>query len=774
MISLTHVNTIGGSTASVFGGIADLAHLSVGGREVLYVLSRPDATWLTAYELAPSGALVELGREDLPGLPVAGLEAQLAASTDAALHVAGLAAPPLLSVALDGAGAPAAPRATEFAGPAPASLRALLHTPGGVVYTAASGDDALEAWRVAEDGSLEAIARTPAPEGITALAQAQAGSASFVLAAASGAASVASFAVAADGALRVADTLLAADGPGIADPSAIAAATLAGETYAIVAGAGSSSLTVLRVAADGGLSVADHLVDDRTSRFDNIRHLAVESAGGGTYVAAAGADDGISLFRLLPGGRLLHLAALEEGEETALADISSIALAPAEGGLALFSASASEAAIGWHGVALGPDGSELRAPPEGGALDGGEGDDLLAGGAGRDRLAGGPGADILMDGAGADTLLGGPGADVFVMAWDGAADRIEGYDPAEDRIDLSGWRMFRDAAQLSVTPVAGGSEIRFGAETLLVLTEDGAPLSEEALAALTPQGGTRILPAWFAPLDEDVRPDPPADPTTGPDTLTGGAVADSIRALGGGDVILGGGGDDTLFGNAGSDRAEGEEGNDRLDGGIGADSLYGGAGSDTVTGLEGFDLIDGGADGDYLQGNAGNDTVFGGDGPDTLEGGIGFDSLFGGAGDDRMLGLAGFDTLAGNGGNDLIAGNEGNDVLNGGAGRDTLDGGIGADILDGEDGADIMRGKGGPDLLEGGAGNDTLLGNAWFDTLYGGDGDDRLEGGQQPDMIHGDGGADRLLGGTGGDRLYGGAGPDSLDGGGGKIGRAHV
>ena len=66
------------------------------------------------------------------------------------------------------------------------------------------------------------------------------------------------------------------------------------------------------------------------------------------------------------------------------------------------------------------------------------GDDVVIGGRGADRLAGGRGDDTLVGGPGRDTLIGGKGADTFVFATAGHAgrDRILGFEPGEDRIDL--------------------------------------------------------------------------------------------------------------------------------------------------------------------------------------------------------------------------------------------------------------------------------------------------------------------------------------------------
>lgn len=67
----------------------------------------------------------------------------------------------------------------------------------------------------------------------------------------------------------------------------------------------------------------------------------------------------------------------------------------------------------------------------------------------------------------------------------------------------------------------------------------------------------------------------------GPDHLYGFAGQDKMNGGGGDDRLLGGRGNDYIEGEVGYDRLYGENGNDRLYGGLHADKLYGGAGSDT-------------------------------------------------------------------------------------------------------------------------------------------------------------------------------------------------
>jgi Ca2+-binding RTX toxin-like protein len=80
-------------------------------------------------------------------------------------------------------------------------------------------------------------------------------------------------------------------------------------------------------------------------------------------------------------------------------------------------------------------------------------------------------------------------------------------------------------------------------------------------------------------------PPPPPPPgggtgTSGNDTLTGGASAETINAAGGNDKVAAGGGSDTVNGGAGADTISGDAGDDRIIGGAAADNLTGGVGAD--------------------------------------------------------------------------------------------------------------------------------------------------------------------------------------------------
>ncbi|WP_376093183.1 calcium-binding protein [Roseomonas sp. CCTCC AB2023176] len=177
------------------------------------------------------------------------------------------------------------------------------------------------------------------------------------------------------------------------------------------------------------------------------------SGGNGNDTIRGGADgdqmDGGAGNDLLAGG---------SGDDNVFGDVGDDRLSGGDG---------KDTLVGGTGADTlgGGDGQDLLVGNAGAdRLDGGAGDDILVGGAagpdapdGADILTGGDGNDLLIGnegddrlfgGTGADILYGGTGADRIVLEADGAmdvvqfvtlseaGDRITGFTPGEDRIQL--------------------------------------------------------------------------------------------------------------------------------------------------------------------------------------------------------------------------------------------------------------------------------------------------------------------------------------------------
>lgn len=510
------------------------------------------------------------------------------------------------------------------------------------------------------------------------------------------------------------DHLGVAEGVGLSRPDVLTPVMLDGQGFLLVGAAGSSSLTVFALASDGTMTLTDHRIDDLAMRFDGITALASVVSDGRAYVVAGGRDDGLSLFELLPDGRLVHLQSLAD-PLGGLQNVQTLEIAAIGGKLHIFATAEGAGGI-THAVAdPGPAGTVITGGATAETLTGGDRNDLLSGGAGDDSLQGGAGDDTLLDGHGADRLRGGEGADLFVLSADGARDEILDFDPAADRIDFSAYDGLYAISQLDMVPLYDGVVLRFGSEELVLRSADGAPLGYSDFQSADLLGLARPpAPGPGLELDSQI------SGTIATDVLAGGPGGDLIRGLGAAD---------------------------RLEGLGGADLIYGGAGDDTLYGGTGMDHLDGGAGQDVIYGNSATDQLYGGPGDDLIRGGEGIDYLYGDDGNDQLIGNTAADWLSGGAGHDVLRGSAGQDTLNGDGGDDTLYGGTAAD------------------WLYGGDGDDRLYGSQGRDTLFGGDGDDWLSGATAQDRLDGGAGADRLEGGAGADRLIGGAGNDVLRGG---------
>ena len=482
------------------------------------------------------------------------------------------------------------------------------------------------------------------------------------------------------GALSLRGSLGMQEGLGIQRvPVALRNVELEGHTYVVVASMDSSAqgaaLSVMEVSAEGELIAVDQVLDTLNTRFGRVQGLEIIEYQGRAYVIAAGGDDGISLFTMLPDGRLVHLESIENAAGLGLGSISAMTAVLQGDGIEVILASHGQKGLTQFIISLADQG------------------EVIVGGAGGAVLTGGQGDDILLDGSGSDTLSGGAGRNIFMLQPDGEIDVITDFKAGEDLIDLSLYPMLYTADQVTIRAMAWGARLTVAGEVTEVRSADGEPLSTADIRAALRFESGRV----------------PIVPT---DEMGGGILPEGIFLEGGPgkDTLLGGDGDDSLYGLGGHDLLEGGAGDDTLFGGANADTLLGGDGDDWLYGEDGHDHLEGGAGDDYLDGGSGFDLLIGGLGNDTLKGGSHADTLLGGDGDDWLYGGDGHDSLEGGAGNDYLEGGPGFDTLRGGDGDDTLLGGTQADLLFGGNGDDYLDGGDGFDRLFGGPGNDTLMG----------------------------------------------------------------
>ncbi len=692
-------------------------------------------------------------------------------------------------------------------------------------YTAPQGSNAIIVGQISAAGAmtpLQTVSLGPVVAGrdISALTPVTVAGQTMLVATSAARDEIDIYSVATDGRLTLLTTFGVIDGLWVDAPADMAAVVLDGMTYLVLAGTGSSSLTVLRLDAAGTVAVVDHVIDTLDTRFEGVQAVAGVMVAGRAFVLAGGADDGLNLFALMPDGRLVLVSAMLNAPGLGMTNVTALAAQASGNGIDVFVAG-EDAGITRLRVDLGP----LALPQTGTAgadvLTGGAAGDQLYGGAGADALNGGAARDILSDGEGADTLTGGADADIFVMSADGATDTITDFQLGVDRIDLSEWGRVYDLTGLTWAARATGFALSFGDEMLEVQTADGQALTAANFVAADFFGLwhlTGAVPIGVAP--------PPVNggndlfsATAAADILDGGEGFDTVNYANATEAVI----VDMLVPGAGAGFAAGDVF-------VGIEEVLGSAFSDLIRGTNGNDVLQGMNGNDTLEGRSGNDSLFGGAGRDVLRPGTGASTLNGGnsidtvdyalaiaavqvdlgtgvtagaasghvlqsiehvigsAFGDLLVGAAATGQLYGGAGNDLMYGVGGNDLLSGDDGNDTLLSGVFAEILVGGDGYDVVdfslstqglrlelqntalstgfAAYDGYQTIEGFSGSnfgDTMLGSLAGDHFYGGAGDDVLSGLGGNDLLFGDDGNDTLIGSADAEGLNGGAGFDLVD-----------
>lgn len=577
-----------GAALGLSYGLSDLLVLDIGGRRVLYALSRTEGA-LVEIEVTGDGTLSAVGSLTLAGTFAVGSEPMLTAYSGASgavsLAVSGLSVSPgqTVSLAPDGAIGSETPMANAGVLVAPVSVT--LGSTEGLIIGRSGGIDLLT-----DTGGGYALAATLSDAGDRYLADVSA-SATFNLGGTTYLATTSSvehgvnLAEVTSTSLTHRGALGATDGLPINTPTELGVLQRMGETLLVVGGFNTSSLSVVRVEGGGTLQIADHILDSPATRFQAISALDTLAYGDFGFVAAGGGDGGVSLFTVLPGGRMVHLDSLADDATTSLYRVSGIELITTGQRLDLIASSTFEPGVTRIGYDLAGLGAVLVSPMSGGSLSGTALDDQIIGSHMDDTLAGGSGDDIVLDGAGQDIMTGGAGADLFVFHPDGQQDTITDYDRAIDRLDLSAFDFLYDVSQLSITPTQDGAVLSHGSETLVIHASDGAPLTAADFSNAT------ILNVDRPPLVPFAQ------------SLTGSAANDTLIGAAGNDTINGSTGDDFLRGMSGNDSILGGDGADRIEGDAGNDTLLGDSDGDTIIGGTGDDLIFGGAGGDLIYGD---------------------------------------------------------------------------------------------------------------------------------------------------------------------------
>ena len=584
MAVLTVEQILSGSTLGLVSGLSDLLVLDIGGRTVLYGLSRTENR-LVEIDVAADGTLGFVDAMSVQGVFPAGSEPLLGhvetASGGTRLTLAGLPVADGQSVSLSASGGLLAQQSMpvgQLVAPVGISLpgtAALLSGKIGGGVNLFVDEGAGFGWSAGLNDTAERYLADVAAS--VTFEQSGTHFAATVSATEDGlnVVAVTSGNIAQSGALGT------AEGMPVNLPSDLAAVQRLGETLLLIAGLGTNSVSVARVEA-GVPILADHILDAEDTRFQGASAIDAVTYGDFAFVAVGGAEGGISLLTALPGGRLVHLASLADDESTTLYRLSSVEMVVTGSALQLYGASFWEAGITRLSYDLSTLGVVEVADGSGAAVAGTNADDQLIGSSVGETLSGEAGADILFDGAGSDILTGGTGADLFVMAADGLPDTVTDFERGVDRFDLSAFDFLYQASQLGVTPTADGAILTHGNEVITVVTADAQPLTA---AELTNADILNVDRPPFLSVGQTLSGGP------GIDILNGGAGADTITGLGGDDSLNGGFGDDSLAGGAGLDLLLGDAGADTLSGDANADTLVGGTGDDLLLGGDGGDVL---------------------------------------------------------------------------------------------------------------------------------------------------------------------------------------
>ena len=623
-----------------------------------------------------------------------------------------------------------------------------------------------------------------------------------------------------DGSLNFHSHSGVANGVWIGTPVAQSMFEIEGQPFVLVASEVSSSLSVLRLRADGVLVPVDHVIDDLGTRFADTQHVETVTIDGTVFAVASGSDDGFSVFQVRADGHLLLRGTVEDTDTVRLEDIAALDVGNVDGALHIFAASATEPGVSHFSFDPGTLGQTISGTPVGDTLNGTAYDDILMGGAGDDTLNGSAGDDVIVDGYGSDTLTGGAGADIFVFDFDGEGDTITDFEAAKDALDLTYFPLLYDINDLDFQSTVTGARITFGTDVITIFSHNGNSLTANDVFAKSPFGLTRTIVTL--PGDQPVASEITILGSNGQDMLVGTPGADYYSGEGGSDTLIGSDGADSLYGGDGFDLVDysmvtGPITVDLADpaanAGAASGDLYfsmegirGSSFGDDLRGSDAADYLGGGDGQDILFGRNGNDALLGGDGDDTLNGGIGADVLNGGAGIDTASYIDGVETayidlgnssqnsgaamgdvlidienvsgtgfadviwgngldnqLLGNDGRDFLAGGAGNDALTGGAGDDFLSGGSGDDALIGGSGFDFAAYAGSKTGVTANLGDQTSnTADAAGDTY---DSVENLVGTAQADVLAGDTGANAIFGNLGDDQLSGLGGNDTLNGG---------
>ena len=304
------------------------------------------------------------------------------------------------------------------------------------------------------------------------------------------------FPLGADGALGIPSRLDLRDGLFVDTPTELRVVELGGRSYAILGSAGSDSLSVVAIGADGRMQVTDQVNDTRETFFGGLAALETLDVGGRILVLAAGGDNGLTLMTLEADGTLLHVASLgDEMRTMAMVDPGGLEMIWRDGGLDIF---VTGQVIG--DTVAGRGVSQLRV------------DNLLADLPVRNV------ADGSLEQRGTD------GVDVFVVLDSDERQTIYDFEPGVDRLDLSNFAWFYDIDDIGIRASWRGSYFWVDDAQLRIYTTDSTMLTASDFSITT------VKDLWR--IDTTPLPDVPQQPSASTES-------DFLDGRAGNDMLLG-------------------------------------------------------------------------------------------------------------------------------------------------------------------------------------------------------------------------------------------
>ncbi|MBU2956245.1 hypothetical protein Q4511_03215 [Paracoccus sp. 1_MG-2023] len=402
MIAYRHVTTFGVTQQRWLSSITDLVIAEVGGELTLLAATQVGGG-LSSYRLSGAGTAIT-------ALRTRAYSSSATFQGDPELHLLDVAGSPMVHLGSLGGAADQAVGLQPSNGALTAfgrlfgtdlgeRLTALgqVATAGGTVVFSASGDGlVLQTHRMDADGRLTVAdsATLPVPAGSTDahldhVLAAEVEGRTVLIAASGNGNFLSTHLMSATGRLSGGQVYSAANGAGFDLPSAMVVVQFADAGFVVLGGAGSNSLSVFAIGADGTIARADHVLDEGGTRFQSVTALESVVIGDRAFLFAGGADDGITVLTMLPDGRLVHLATIADTDAMTLADVSDIAAVVVDGQISVVVASSSEA--GLTQFVFDPGTLGVTRIAGAGTVSGGASNDILQASGATTRLNGGGG-----------------------------------------------------------------------------------------------------------------------------------------------------------------------------------------------------------------------------------------------------------------------------------------------------------------------------------------------------------------------------------------------